>query len=98
MKNKRLKAIGEDNMKTFTLIIEKDKKGVYIGNIIELPGLQARGKNIAELKNNVRDAIMIYAAFHRNYEVKELEFVGLHRIKVPLKELDEAKDSVEESI
>ena len=77
-------------MKTFTMIVEKDKQRVFIGSIVELPGLQARGNSVAELTTNMRDAIIIYAAFHRDYEVKELEFIGLHRIKVPLKELDEA--------
>lgn len=72
------------------MIIEKDKQGVYIGSIIELPDLQARGKSLDELHRNIRDAIFVYAAFHRDYEVKELEFIGLQRIKVPLKELEEA--------
>ncbi|MHA1198566.1 MAG: type II toxin-antitoxin system HicB family antitoxin [Candidatus Heimdallarchaeaceae archaeon] len=83
-------------MRTFTMIIEKDKQGVHIGSIVELPGLQAKGKNTTELKRNIRDAIIVYAAFHHNYEAKELEFVGLHRIKVPLKELDEASQSTNE--
>ncbi len=85
-------------MRTFTMIIEKDKQGIYISSIIELPGLQARGKSLDELYNNTRQAIFIYAAFHQDYEVKELEFIGLQRIKVPLKELAEAIDSVEDPI
>ena len=75
-------------MKTFTMIIEKDKKGIYTGSIVELPGCEAKAKDLDELRQNIRDAILIYVAFHHNYEVKEQEFIGLQRVKVPIKELD----------
>ncbi len=81
-------------MRTFTMIIERDKQGVYIGSIVELPNLHARGNDLDELRRNIREAIIIYTSFHRDYEMKELEFIGLQRIKVPLKELEEAKSSV----
>lgn len=78
------------------MIIEKDQRGVYLGNIVELPGCSAKGSSLDELRKNIQDAIFIYVAMQKDYEVKKLKFIGLQRIRVPINELDKIIGSEEE--
>jgi len=41
----------------FTAIIEKDEKGVYVGQIEEVPAAISQGDTLEKLKENLQDAL-----------------------------------------
>jgi len=43
-----------------TLIIEEGNNGFYIGQIKEVPGVLTQGTTIAEVKENIVDALELY--------------------------------------
>ena len=43
-----------------TLIIEEGNNGFYIGQIKEVPGVLTQGSTIAEVKENIVDALELY--------------------------------------
>ena len=43
-----------------TLIIEEGNNGFYIGQIKEVPGVLTQGITIAEVKENIVDALELY--------------------------------------
>ena len=75
-------------MKTFTMIIEKDQEGNFIGNLVELPGCNTTAEDVEELRSNMKSAIFVYVSMVEDYKEKELEFIGLERINIPIRELE----------
>jgi len=63
----------------FTVIIEKDEDGFYVGSVPALRGCHSQGKTIDELMENMREAIKL--CLEVNAE-KEEEFIGVQQIKV----------------
>jgi len=46
--------------RTFTVVIEKDPEGGYVGSVAELPGCHTQGETLRELRANVKEAIALY--------------------------------------
>lgn len=46
--------------KKFNLAIEKDSDGLYVANLLSLPGCQAQGQSIDELLEGIKEAIHLY--------------------------------------
>ena len=44
----------------FTVVIEKDEDGYYVGSVLSLKGCHTQGKTIDELLNNIKEAIELY--------------------------------------
>ncbi len=66
----------------FTYVVERDpESGWLVGEVTELPGCYTQAKNMAELEENIREAIQVY--LETRNDISPLpEFVGLHRIEV----------------
>ncbi|MFZ2456552.1 MAG: type II toxin-antitoxin system HicB family antitoxin [Candidatus Altiarchaeia archaeon] len=64
----------------YTVIVEKDEDGFYVGEVVELPGCHTQAKTVEELMKRMEEAVSLYL------EVKSdsgnPSFVGLHKIKV----------------
>ena len=69
-------------MKEFTILIEKDEDGVFIGRVPSLAGCHSYGYTMEELLVNMREAIALC------YDVQKGEspnqFVGVQTIEVVL--------------
>ena len=50
----------------FTAIIEKDEKGIYVGQIEEVPAAIAQGDTLQELRDNLQDALALIFETNRN--------------------------------
>ncbi len=57
----------------FTLAIEKGQDGWQVGYIEELPAVMSQGKTIAELKENILDALQLYFEAMRQESKKFLK-------------------------
>jgi predicted RNase H-like HicB family nuclease len=69
-------------MKAFTLIIEKDKEGYFVGEVVELPGCHTQVKYLDELMESIKKAIELYLGVQGEALEKELEFVGIKEITI----------------
>jgi len=47
-------------MRTFTVIIEKDKEDYFVGEVVELPGCHTQAKFLDELMERIKEAIELY--------------------------------------
>jgi len=69
-------------MKAFTVIIEKDKEGYFVGEVVELPGCHTQAKSLDELMERIKEAIELYLDVQGEAIEKELEFVGIQEITI----------------
>jgi len=67
-------------MKNYTVYIEQDEDGVYVGSVPSLPGCYTQGDTVDELTINLRDVVTLCA---RNAESVTSKFVGVQTIEVP---------------
>ncbi|MFA6382276.1 MAG: type II toxin-antitoxin system HicB family antitoxin [Candidatus Buchananbacteria bacterium] len=66
----------------FTVYIEQDEDGVFIGSVPSVPSCYAQGKTQEEMLVNLRDVLKLCL---RNIDSKVLEkirFVGIQNVKV----------------
>lgn len=67
--------------KNFTIIIEKDKDGWLISEVVGLPGCHTQGKTMDDLMKRTKEAIRAY--LHTETDDFEItEFVGVKNIVV----------------
>jgi predicted RNase H-like HicB family nuclease len=69
-------------MKAFTVIIEKDKEGYFVGEVVELPGCHTQVKSLDELMERIKEAIELYLDVQGEALEKGLEFVGIQEITI----------------
>jgi predicted RNase H-like HicB family nuclease len=69
-------------MRTFTVIIEKDKEGYFVGEVVELPGCHTQAKSLDELMERIKEAIELYLDVQGEALERELEFVGIQEINI----------------
>ena len=58
----------------FTAIIENGENGWFVGQVEEVPAALSQGKTIAELKENLLDALRLI--LETNKEITEKEYSG----------------------
>jgi predicted RNase H-like HicB family nuclease len=63
----------------FTAVIEKSESGWYVGQIEEVPAVLSQGRTIAELKENLADALQLL--FEVNRENIQAENLGKNVFK-----------------
>ena len=47
-------------MVTFNIIVEQDEDGMYVSEVLELPGCHTQGSTLDELMERTREAISLY--------------------------------------
>ncbi len=65
--------------KEFTVLIEKDEDGYYVGEVIELPGCFTQARTIEELMKRIKETISLYLEEVGEIEIKQ-EFIGLQKV------------------
>ncbi len=66
--------------KEFTVIIEKDEDGYFIGTVPELKGCHTQAKSLDELMERIKEAVLV--CLEDEGDLTELQFVGVQRIAV----------------
>lgn len=66
---------------TYNIIIEKDKEGWYISEVLELPGCYSQAKSIDELVKRTKEAIKCHL-LESKIEVPVSNFIGLQQLRV----------------
>lgn len=67
--------------KEFTVIIEQDEDGSYIGEVAELHGCHTQASSLDELMNRIKEAIELYLEVNDN-EYPLTHLVGIQKISV----------------
>ena len=53
-------ALWENPMTEYTIVIEKDEDGYYVGSVPGLPGCHTQGKSIDQLFERMQEAISLW--------------------------------------
>jgi predicted RNase H-like HicB family nuclease len=68
-------------MKNYTVYIEQDEDGVFVGSVPSIPGCHTQGDTMDELLKNLREVISLCV---RHIDASEnSRFVGIQNIEVP---------------
>lgn len=83
-KLRRVKLFPRQQMKSkrkFTVLIEKDEAGYYIGSVPALRGCHTQAKSLDILMKRIREVVELCLE-DTNSEVDSLELVGIQQIRV----------------
>jgi len=69
-------------MKEYFMIIERDERGWYVGNVPELSGCHTQGHTIEELTERMKEAISLCLEDSDESMFSPSEFVGVQKIAV----------------
>ena len=64
----------------FTVLIEKDEDGVYVGSVPSIRGCHTQGRTIDELLKNIKEAIEL--CLEEEDEIPEEHFIGIQQVQV----------------
>ena len=67
--------------KKYTVIIEKDKDGWLVSEVLELPGCHTQAKSMDQLLERTKEAIQAYLKDNRISKISE-KFVRVQQIEV----------------
>ena len=70
----------------FSVIIEKDEDGYYIGTVPELPGCHTQAKTLDQLQTRIKEAIELYLEVNKEELDFSTKFIGLQRVEVSFDE------------
>jgi predicted RNase H-like HicB family nuclease len=66
----------------YTVIIEKDEDGYYVGSIPALPGCHTQAKSVDQLMERMEDAVSLWLEVEKESDHSPLELVGIQRLAV----------------
>lgn len=66
----------------YTIVIEKDEDGYYVGSVPGFPGCHTQGKSIDQLLERMEEAIELWLEVKGENAPSPLELVGVQRISV----------------
>ena len=67
----------------FSVLIEKDEDGYYVGVVPELPGCHSQAKSLDKLQIRLKEAIQLYLEVEKDIP-ENIHFVGIQQIEVSL--------------
>lgn len=66
----------------FTVIIEQDEDGYFIGTVPELKGCHTQARSLDQLMERIKEATLVCLESEQDIEETELKFVGVQKIAV----------------
>jgi predicted RNase H-like HicB family nuclease len=66
----------------FTVVIERDEDGYFIGTVPQFKGCHTQAKSLDELMERVKEATLLCLEAEGEDGEEELQFVGVQRIAV----------------
>jgi len=67
--------------KKYNVIIEKDKEGWFVSEVVELPGCHTQAKSMDQLIERTKEAIKAYLETEET-DITSDKFVGVQQIEV----------------
>jgi predicted RNase H-like HicB family nuclease len=69
-------------MKEFTVVIEQDEDGYFIGTVPQLKGCHTQARSLDALMERIKEAALLCLEAEGESDEGEMHFVGLQRIAV----------------
>ncbi len=66
----------------FTVIIERDEDGLFVGTVPQLKGCHTQAKSLDELMERMKEVVSLCLEAEGKVEGEDLQFVGVQRIAV----------------
>lgn len=66
----------------YTILIEKDEDGYYVGSIPALPGCHSQARSVDQLMERMEEAITLWLEVEQETDPSPLEWVGIQRLAV----------------
>ena len=66
----------------FTVVIEKDEDGYFVGSVPQLKGCHTQAKSLDELMERIREATLVCLETEVSVDKNELQFIGIQKIAV----------------
>ena len=66
----------------FTVVIERDEDGYFIGTVPQLKGCHTQAKSLDELMERIKEAALLCLEVEGEDGEEDLQFVGVQRIAV----------------
>ena len=66
----------------YTIVIEKDEEGYFVGHAPALPGCHTQAESIDQLMERMTEAITLWLEVEQENEPQPLELVGIQRLAV----------------
>ena len=66
----------------FTVVIEKDEDGYFIGTVPQIKGCHTQAKSLDELMTRIKEAVLLCLEAEGELEESELQFIGVQKIAV----------------
>lgn len=66
----------------FTIVIERDEDGYFVGTAPQLKGCHTQAKSLDELMERIREAVQLCLEAQGELDEGELQFVGVQRIAI----------------
>ena len=67
-------------MTKFNVLIEQDEDGLFVSEVVELPGCHTQAKTLDELFKRTKEAILLYLECEKPQ--KNGKFFGLQQIEI----------------
>lgn len=67
--------------KKYTVIIEKDKEGWLVSEVVELPGCHSQAKTMNQLLTRTKEAVQAYLETDKRPDIAG-QFIGMQTIEV----------------
>jgi predicted RNase H-like HicB family nuclease len=68
-------------MTTFNIFVEQDVDGMFVSEVVGLPGCHTQGETLDELIKNTREAISLYLKC-KKVDLNENKFFALQQINI----------------
>ncbi|MBS3075747.1 type II toxin-antitoxin system HicB family antitoxin [Candidatus Pacearchaeota archaeon] len=68
-------------MVTFNVIVEQDEDGMFVSEVIGLPGCHTQGENLDELMKNTKEAISLYLKC-KKVDLGDNKFFAFQQIEI----------------
>ena len=72
---------GDQGIREFNAVVEKDSEGYYVASVLELPGCHTQAKTMDTMMKRLREAIEVYLEVQKE-ESQPSDFVGVYRISL----------------
>lgn len=66
----------------YTILIEKDEDGYYVGSVPMLPGCHSHARSLDQLMERMEEAITLWLDVEQETDPNPLEWVGIQRLAV----------------
>jgi predicted RNase H-like HicB family nuclease len=66
----------------FTVVIEKDEEGYFVGTVPQLQGCHTQAKSLDKLMQRMKEAVLLCLEEEGEIGDGELQFIGVQRIAV----------------